>query len=281
MANIDEELQVILTAELGEDVRLAVASASERLADDRDADISAELSIIQNGRYGADIRQAIYDALDKLRNVEPPSPSSGGGLSGQLTAILGGAPPSPVGYATELGIVYKGTAASSVQFTVPKSGHFKLIAIAMNSEASIAALNLAASINDTGILLDTISWNQYYPSGDNRRNYRIVEYDGLFSSGDFVRIFIESGSTLYTSFVYALLDETYPFDRLMQTVTTADTTASGSCSADAIAIYGTFDSSAGGTIHIADAAAGTTITTDNPGTNYKSAYIFWFEKEGA
>lgn len=85
MANIDKELQTISTAELGEDVRLAVASASEKLADDRNADISAELSIIQNGRYGADIRQAIYGALDKLRMVSPEPPEESGSIAGDAS----------------------------------------------------------------------------------------------------------------------------------------------------------------------------------------------------
>lgn len=279
MANIDEELQTISTAELGEEVRLAVASASEKLADDRDADISAELSIIQNGRYGADIRQAIHDALDKLQQVEPPSPSSGGGASGQLTAILGGTPPSPVGYAIEAGFVYKGTAASSTQFTVPQAGYFKLMVIALNSEASTYALNLAVQVNGSAAETEAVAYNAYSGSGTNRRNYRVIEYRAIFSTGDTVKIDLTERSG-YTSFVCAILDETYQFGILKQAVSTADTTASGSYSADAIALCGTFDSSAGGTVQIADVAAGTTVTTDNPGTNYKSAYILWFEKEG-
>lgn len=279
MANIDEELQMISTAELGEEVRLAVASASEKLADDRDADISAELSIIQNGRYGADIRQAIHDALDKLQQVEPPSPSSEGGASGQLTAIFGGTPPSPAGYAAELGIVCKGTAASSAQFTVPLAGHFKLVVIALNSEASTFALNLAVQVNGSAVETKAVAYNVYNGSGTNRRNHRVVAYSADFAAGDTVQIDLTERSG-YTSFVYALLDEEYPFGDLVQTVSTADATASGLYSADAIALYGIFNSSEGGTIGIADVTAGTTVTTANPGTNYKSAYIFWFEKEG-
>lgn len=218
------------------------------------------------------------EAYRKL--LEESKKSSGGNMTGQLTACFVGVLNAISGYAAEMGIVYKGTATTSAQFTASKSGHFKLIAIALNSEASIAALNMSASINDGAITLDTIKWNQYNVSGTDRRNYRIVEYDGMFTEGDSVSISISSGSTSYSSFVYALLDDTYQFGSLMQTVSTADATASGSYSADAIALYGIFNSSAGGTISIADAAAGTTVTTANPGTNYKSAYIFWFEKEG-
>lgn len=204
----------------------------------------------------------------------------GGSTAGQLTAIFGGTPPSPVGYATELGIVYKGTAASSAQFTVPQAGHFKLMVIAMNSEASTYALNLAVQVNGSTAETEAVAYNAYSGSGTNRRNYRVISYSADFSAGDTVKIDLTERSG-YTSFVYALLDETYQFGSLMQTVSTADATASGSYSADAVVLCGTFDGSAGGTVQIADAAAGTTVTTDNPGTNYKSAYIFWFEKEGA
>ena len=218
----------------------------------------------------------VYDQLmEYLAGLQ-----GGGSTAGQLTAILGGTPPSPAGYAAELGIVCKGTAASSAQFTVPLSGHFRLVVIALNSEASTFALDLSVQVNGSTVEVDELAYNQYQSSGTNRRNYRVIAYSGDFSAGDTVQIDLTERSG-YTSFVYALLDETYQFGRLIQTVSTADATASGSYSADAVALYGTFDSSAGGTVQIADAAAGTTVTTDNPGTNYKSAYIFWFEKEGA
>lgn len=280
MANIDEELQTISTAELGEEVRLAVVSASEKLADDRDADISAELSIIQNGRYGADIRQAIHDALDKLRQVEPPSPSSGGGVAGQMTVVLDGSPPSPAGYTIPYGFVCAGTAASSAQFAVPRAGYFKLIVIALNCEGSTYALNLAVQVNGNPVESETVAYNEYSGSGTNRRNHRVIEYCAIFAAGDTVTINLTERSG-YTSFVYALLDGTYSFGSLAQTVSTADATASGSYSEDAVVLYGIFNSSAGGTIYIADVAAGTIVTTDYPGQSYTAAYIFWFEKEGA
>lgn len=218
----------------------------------------------------------VYDQLmEYLAGLQ-----GGGSMTGQMTAILGGTPPSPAGNMTEAGLVYKGTAASSAQFTVPQAGHFKLMVIALNSEASTYELNLAVQVNGSAVETEAVAYNAYSSSGTNRRNHRVVSYSADFAAGETVKIDLTERSG-YTSFVYALLDETYPFGGLMQTVTTADATASGSYSADAVALYGTFDSSAGGTIRIADAAAGTTVTTDGPGTNYKSAYIFWFEKEGA
>lgn len=211
-----------------------------------------------------------------LKNVIGKDVATAG--AGQLTAVLGGTPPSPAGYATEAGFVYKGTAASSAQFTIPLVGRFRLMVIALNSEASTFELNLAVQVNGSAVETEAVAYNEYSGSGTNSRNYRIISYSADFSAGDTVQIDLTERSG-YTSFVYALLDETYPFGNLVQTVSTADATASGSYSADAIALYGTFDGSAGGTVQIADAAADTTVTTDNPGTNYKSAYIFWFEKE--
>lgn len=105
MANIDDELQTISTAELGEDVRLAVVSASEKLADDRDADISAELSIIQNGRYGADIRQAIYDALRKLSQISP-TPSEDAIMAGMTIPLING---GMAGSSGETTVIEEGT----------------------------------------------------------------------------------------------------------------------------------------------------------------------------
>lgn len=218
----------------------------------------------------------VYDQLmEYLAGLQ-----GGGSMTGQMTAILGDTPPSPAGYALPYGFVYVGTAASSAQFTVPRAGHFKLIVIALNSEASTYALNLAVQVNGSAVETEAVAYNAYSGSGTNRKNHRVVEYHAIFAAGDTVTIDLTERSG-YTSFVYGLLDETYSFGSLVQAVSTADATASGSYSEDAIALYGTFDSSAGGTIYISDASAGTTVTTADPGRNYKSAYIFWFEKEGA
>lgn len=218
------------------------------------------------------------EAYRKL--LEESKKSSGGNMTGQLTAYLGGTLTSISGSALELGFVYTGTAASFAQFTVPKSGQFKLMAIAVNSEASTFALNFAVQINGNAVEPETVAYNEYSGSGTNRRNHRVVSYSANFSEGDIVKIDLTERSG-YTSFVYALLDGTYPFGSLVQTITTADATASGSYSADAVALYGIFNSSVGGMIRIADVAAGTTVTTMDPGRDYKSAYIFWFEKEGS
>lgn len=210
--------------------------------------------------------------------LEETKSNRSGNMTGQLTACFGGVLNSISGYATEMGFVYKGTAASSAQFTIPRAGRFRLVVIALNGEGSTYALNLAVQVNGSAAETEAVAYNEYSDSGANRRNYRIISYSADFSAGDTVQIDLTERSG-YTSFVYALLDETYQFGSLMQAVSTADAAASGSYSADAIALYGTFNSSAGGTIRIVDAAAGTTVTTDYPGTAYTAAYIFWFEKE--
>lgn len=45
--------------------------------------IDTELHIIQNNRYGEDVRMAIHDALDKLEKT-----SGGGGGTSVYTALL-------------------------------------------------------------------------------------------------------------------------------------------------------------------------------------------------
>ena len=97
--DISTELQVIESAELGNDVRIAVASAAEKLSENRDADITSELSIIQNGRYGIDIREAIYDTLRKLAESTPEPSPSGGAQVGNAVPVARGTMLTHVGQA--------------------------------------------------------------------------------------------------------------------------------------------------------------------------------------
>lgn len=99
--DISAELQVIASAELGNDVRIAIASAAEKLSEDRTADISQELTIIQNGRYGADIREAIYDALRKLAESTPEPSPSGSPQVGNAVGVTRGTMLTRVGIAEE------------------------------------------------------------------------------------------------------------------------------------------------------------------------------------
>lgn len=99
MPDISTELAIIESAELGNDVRIAVASAAEKLSEDRTADISSELRAIQNGRYGYAIREAIHNALYKLAQ-STPEPSEGGAQVGIAVPVLYGTAMTRVGIAT-------------------------------------------------------------------------------------------------------------------------------------------------------------------------------------
>lgn len=170
-------------------------------------------------------------------------------------------------------VLQSGTAATSTSFTISEAGTFQLIVIALNSEASTYDLNVSATQNGISLTATTIDYHSYYSSGTNRRNYRIVSFEITAQSGDTIAISLSQYNN-YTSFVWGLGN--FELTTLENVVTTADATASGAYSDDAVVLYGTFNSREGGTISMDFVVANTTVTTNNPGTNYKSAYIFWF-----
>ena len=169
-------------------------------------------------------------------------------------------------------ILQSGTAASSASVNVTVTGTYKLIVIALNSEASTNGLTISASLNNTALTGENLAYNQYSGSGNDRRNYRVNAYDIEVESGDTIAIDLTDRSG-YTSFVYAITDAN--ITEIVQRRSTADDTCSGSYSSDAIVLQGTFNGSSGGTINLQAYTANTTIQTENPGSNYKSAYIFW------
>lgn len=169
-------------------------------------------------------------------------------------------------------ILQSGTAASSASVNVTVTGTYKLIVIALNSEASTKGLTISASLNNTALTGENLAYNQYSGSGNDRRNYRVNAYDIEVESGDTIAIDLTDRSG-YTSFVYAITDAN--ITEIVQRRSTADSTCSGSYSSDAIVLQGTFNGSSGGTINLQAYTANTTIQTENPGTSYKSAYIFW------
>jgi hypothetical protein len=172
-------------------------------------------------------------------------------------------------------IIQSGTAANSVTFNANASGNYKLLVIALNSEASTYSLDISVSINGTIVQGVTKEYNSYYSSGTNRRNYRIYVCDISINSGDEIIIQLTNRSN-YTSFVYAIADAI--LNNVEKSISTADATASGSNTSDGLVVYGTFNSSNGGTINMDIYNANDTITTRNPGSNYRSAYIFWFDE---
>lgn len=169
-------------------------------------------------------------------------------------------------------ILQSGTAASSASVNVSVTGSYKLIIIALNSEASTRDLTLSVALNNAAITGETLAYNDYHGSGNDRRNYRVNAYDIEVESGDTIAIELANRGN-YASFIYAIVDAN--ITEIVQRRSTADAACSGSYTNDAIVLQGTFNSSNGGTVNLQGYTANTTIQTDNPGSNYKSAYIFW------
>ncbi len=167
-----------------------------------------------------------------------------------------------------------GWAASSASFTITDAGEYDLYVIAMNSEASTKSLDTSATQNDTALGVETIANHSYVSSGTDRRNYRISRFAITAQANDTIAISLTNKGN-YASMVYALVRST--FNTLAKSLTTPDAATTGTNTADAMVIYGKFNSSNSGEIHVARYDAGDTITTGNPGTSYRSSYIFWFE----
>ena len=170
-------------------------------------------------------------------------------------------------------IVQSGTGSASISDSIIVSGSYVLVVLALNSEASTYQLDIDAKINGSSITGETIIFNSYSGSGTNRRNYRLNQYSVTVSSGDTISIEVTDRSG-YSSFVWALIDASAL--SLDKAISTADATAFGTNVNSGFVLMGTFDSSSGGTIELEGYTANDTVITANPGTNYKSAYIFWF-----
>ena len=187
-----------------------------------------------------------------------------------LTGYIRGTLVNGADYA--VGIIQSGTGASSATFISEAIGTCSLLVIALNSEASTYDLTLSATKNGTAITGNTLKANSYSESGSDRRNYRISVFEETFTAGDEISISLTNRSA-YSSFVYAIIDVS--FANVLKTLTTCDGVTSGSYAQSCYVIYGTFNSSSGGIINFEAYTAGDTVTTQNPGVNYKSSYIFW------
>lgn len=171
-------------------------------------------------------------------------------------------------------LLQSGTAKNAVTVSTTVTGHYKLFVLAINSEASSYALTIAASLNSITLTAETSEHNNYSSSGNNRRNYTMNVYDLQTTAGDNLEITLVTNNS-YSSFVFGIIESfAWTFSKAL---TTPDGRTSGSNTASGMAVYGTFAGSSGGTINVVQYAANDTITTENPGTSYKSSYIFWFE----
>lgn len=169
-------------------------------------------------------------------------------------------------------ILQSGTGSSSATFTATVSGSYILYVIALNSEASTYQLDISATKNGGALTGETLGFNSYASSGTNRRNYRFMCFSLQITAGDTIQIDLSNYSN-YSSLVYALCDSS--FTVLDKALSKPDAVCSGSNETAGAVLYGTFDSRYGGTVNGALYPAGTAITTENPGTSYKSAYIFF------
>lgn len=235
------------------------------------------ISLVSNEEYATN--EYVLSVYNTLLNIISQMSSGSVSTAGNVIYSLPGCSETIEGLVIMVGVVTSGTASSSTNFIVPGNDDIQaqLLVIALNSEASTYDLNISVSVNSTAVQMDNVAYNAYSGSGTNRRNYRVVSCDKLFSGNDTVSISVTNRSS-YTSFVYALVDSTLKFGEVQKLLSTADATCSGSNDSDGIVVYGTFNSSSGGTINVKDYMTNTTITTDNPGSNYKSAYIFFFER---
>lgn len=174
-------------------------------------------------------------------------------------------------------IMQSGSGTDSATFTVNASGTYQLLVLALNSEASTYSLDISVTKNGTSVSGDTLGTNSYQVSGSNRRNYRLNVYDLSCSANDEISINVSNRNN-YSRLIYALCDTNIA--ELKQAVTNADGLASGSYSSEAVVLYGTINGSSVGatqTVNMELANANMIVTTEHPGTSYKSAYIFWLQ----
>ena len=170
-------------------------------------------------------------------------------------------------------LIASGSGAQSVTYTSTVSGTYKLLVIAMNSEAETRDLTISASLNNNTLSGNTLRYNGYTAStsSDDRRNYRVNVYDITIAADDEISLAV-TNATEYTSIIYAIIDGN--FDTISKAVTNCDNTAVGIYPNKAIVVYGTSDADSGeynGELY----TAGVEITTEYPGSSYTSAFIFW------
>lgn len=178
------------------------------------------------------------------------------------------------GGGSERTIVQTATGAASVTLRSTYSGDAKLLVIALNSEASTYSIDISAELNNAALTGSTLSYNTYLQSADNVRNYRVNIYDVSVEAGDEISVNLTNYSN-FTSVVCALVKGS--ISQIVQAVSKADAAASGDYWGNCSAVLGTFDSRSGGNIMMTNYSAGLTVATPNPGSGYKSSYIFWLE----
>lgn len=171
-------------------------------------------------------------------------------------------------------VVKTGSTSGTVTYEFEESGIYQLFMIAINSEASTFNLNNAASLNNNAITGEDMKYNAWDGSSTDKRNYRVTKFEFYANANDTLS-FQTSNVSSYTTTIYAIIKS--DIASLAKSLSTADNVTSGTYDGQAIVMYGTSNSNAGGTIAIEAYSPNTLITTPSPGQSYKSSYIFWFE----
>lgn len=171
-------------------------------------------------------------------------------------------------------LITSGSGVASADVNISVTGSYKLLVIAINSEASTYELDVSVKRNTTDLTGQTLSYNQYTAdtSADNRRNNRVVLYDITVSAGDVLHIALDNRGR-YSAFVYAIIES--DISTLSKAITQPDHEAEGSYANNALVVYGTMIGNSGGTFNIDSYTSGDTVQTDPPGYSYTSSYIFW------
>ena len=145
----------------------------------------------------------------------------------------------------------------------------------MSSGALVAQTSIIVTENGT---VDTTKNNQVVVNvsgggnSDNMRNYSISVYDLDLSENDYLAISL-GAAYAHTSFAWALVTEEFEIAKIM---TAANAATSGAYRNDnGCVLYGTFNDASGGAVIGADYVVDTTITTNDPGSGYKSSFIIW------
>ena len=210
--DISTELQIIESAELGNEVRIAVATAAEKLSENRDADISQELSVIQNGRYGIDIRNAIYTALEKLADSQPEG--GGGGAAGVPKLLLAGA----VGSISGIPIVFLTPTIDGVQVAQPYAVSKFLYSTSLpyGNYGTSVKTRLEISEENSHTALQSGGWSAsgmcYYSVENQIGAYAGQEFDETYRINSvklWIGIYSGQNITLYVTVQYLGTDDTW------------------------------------------------------------------------
>lgn len=166
-----------------------------------------------------------------------------------------------------------GSTNGTATYNFEESGSYQLFMIAINSEATTFALNNAASLNGNAITGEDMKYNDWNSSESDKRNYRLTKFEFDANTGDTLS-FNTSNVSGYTITIYAIVKS--DIASLVKSLTKPDAATSGSFNEEAIVMYGTSNSNNNGSITIEKYSPNTFITTESPGSGYRSSFIFWF-----